>query len=332
MIPQESLLVTLVRLADRLPEPPPPRTGEGARRGRGKPRTYPDRLFVKALVIMVLKRLTGAYELLSVLAQPAPEMLTLRLLLFHEGRLPCRRTFERRLGQLPSTLPARIGCLGRSLVVLLDPWKSGGRAVACDSTCLRARGKVWHKKDRDAGVVPFASIDTEAGWTKSGWHGWVYGWKLHLAMSVSEVWIPLAAVLTPASADDGKTAPQLLRELPAEVRFVLGDSHYRREELRALCFERGRELVASHGGTSPRTDPGKEVRRVFHKLRSVACENFNQLFKGIFGAHEKVPTKGYKKTALWALGAVLVYQLTLWYRFEQGLDLRTGLKPFLKAA
>jgi hypothetical protein len=61
---------------------------------------------------------------------------------------------------------------------------------------LRARGGVWHKKDRDAGVVPHTSIDTEAHWTKSGWHGWVYGWKLHLVVSVAAVWISLAAELT----------------------------------------------------------------------------------------------------------------------------------------
>ena len=35
---------------------------------------------------------------------------------------------------------------------------------------------------------------------------------------------------------------------------------------------------------------------------------------------------------LFALGAVLVYQLTLLYRFEHGQDLRVGLKAFLKAA
>jgi hypothetical protein len=52
--------------------------------------------------------------------------------------------------------------------------------VALDSTVLWAKGGVWHKKDREAGVVPHTSIDTEAGWTKSGWHGWVYGWKLHM--------------------------------------------------------------------------------------------------------------------------------------------------------
>jgi hypothetical protein len=327
MLLSEPLLVTLVRLVDRLPPPSPPKEG-----GRGKPRLYTDRLFLKALVIMIVKRLSTAYELLSVLDQPTSEMQTLRSLLFESGRFPCRRTFERRLAALPSTLPARIGSLGRSLVALLNPWKEQGRAVACDSTCLRAKGGVWHKKDRERGEVPHTSIDTEAAWTKSGWHGWVYGWKLHLAMTVSSVWIPLAAALTPANADDGETAPELLRELPDEVRFVLGDRHYNRDDLRERCAERDRELVASRYGKYPHTDDGVEVRRAFHKLRSVANENFNHLFKGIFDGHDKVPTKGLKKTQLWALGAIFVYQLALWYRYEHGLDLRVGLKPFLKAA
>lgn len=327
MLLSEPLLVMLVRLVDRLPMPPPP-----PKRGRGKPRLYPDRLFLKALVVMIVKRLTSAYELLSVLDQPTSEMRTLRSLLFEDGRFPCRRTFERRSAALPGTLPAQIGCLGRSLAEVLNPWKECGRAAACDSTALRAKGGVWHKKDREAGIVPHSSIDTEAGWTKSGWHGWVYGWKLHLAVSVSDVWIPLAAVLTPANTDDGETAPELLKELPADVRFVLGDHHYNREDLRTLCEEHDRDLVTSRYGKYPHTDDGVEVRRVFHKLRSVASENFNHLFKGIFDAHQKVPTKGREKTALWALGAIFVYQLALWYRFEHHLDLRVGLKPFLKAA
>ena len=74
------------------------------------------------------------------------------------------------------------------------------------------------------------------------------------------------------------------------------------------------------------------MRRIFHKLRSIANENFNEQFKGIFDAHGQVPTKGLTNTRRFALGAILVYQLTLWYRFEQRLDLRVGLKPFLKAA
>jgi hypothetical protein len=325
MVLHQSLLITLVRSVDRLPMPP-------QKRGRGRPRVYTDRLFLKALVILIVRRLRTAYELLAVLQQPTSEMKTLRSLLFEDGRFPCRRTFERRLDALPETLPAQIGCLARFLVGLIHPWQACGRAVACDSTLLQAKGGVWHKKDREQGIVPHTSIDTEAHWTKSGWHGWVYGWKLHLAITVADLWIPLAAVLTPANENDGEVAPQLLVELPLETRFVLGDTQYNQEDLRQRCWERGWELVTPQYGPYPHTDAGKEVRRMFHRLRSVANENFHELFKAIFDGHGAVPTKGKNATARWALGAVFVYQLALWERFEADLDLRIGLKPFLKAA
>src|SRR5438093_5246484 len=111
-------------------------------------------------------------------------------------------------------------------------WATCGRAVAIDSTILRARSSVWHQKHREKGEVPHTSIDTEAHWTKSGWHGWVYGWKLHIVATVAAVWIPLAAELTAANAADSEVAPCLLARLPAEVRYVLGDRHYNTEELR----------------------------------------------------------------------------------------------------
>ncbi len=96
------------------------------------------------------------------------------------GVVSARLSWERRLKAIPSTLPAQIGCLGRYLVNLIQPWQQDGRAGAIDSTVLRANGGVWHKKDREHGSVPHTSMDTEAAWTKSGWHGWVYGWTLHL--------------------------------------------------------------------------------------------------------------------------------------------------------
>jgi hypothetical protein len=326
MIGQVSLLVMLVRLVDRVPVPPP------AQRGRGRPKVYPDRLFLKALVIMIVRHLQTVHELLMVLDQPTPEMQLLRTLLAEQGKFPCRRTWERRLAALPDTLPAQIGCLGRHLVALIQPWADGGRAVAIDSTLLRARGGVWHKKDREAGVVPHTAIDTEAHWTKSGWHGWVYGWKLHVVATVAKVWIPLAAELTPANVADSEVAPSLLCRIPAEVRFVLGDKHYNTPALREQCEEDERCLVTTQPGRYPHTDDGVEVRRIFHKLRSITIENFNEQFKGIFDGHGQVPTKGLANTRRFALGAIFVYQLTLWYRHEHAMDLRVGLKAFLKAA
>lgn len=326
MVRDASLLLALVQLVDAIPLPPPPRAG------RGHPKVYSDRLFLKALVIMIVRHLATVGALLAILEQPTPEMQRLRALLTEHGRYPCRRTFERRLNAIPATLPAQIGCLGRHLVALIRPFDHGGRAAALDSTILPARGGVWHQKHREAGIVPHTSIDTEAHWTKSGWHGWVYGWKLHLAAVVAAVWIPLAAVLTPANAADNEQAPALIREVPPEVRYVLGDVHYNDPELRQLCDDADQILVTTRRGAYPHTDGGVAVRRVFHKLRSLAMENFNEHFKGIFGVHGAVPTKGLRNTQRFALGAILVYQLALLYRFEHGLDLNVGLKPFLQAA
>ena len=194
---------------------------------------------------------------------------------------------------------------------------------------------MWHKKDREAGVVPHSSIDTEAGWTKSGWHGWVYGWKLHLATTVAGVWIPLAAHLTPANVHDGRIAPRLIEDLPQEARLVLGDTHYDAKDLKERCLRGGRFLVSPRRGAYPHTDGGVEVRRIFHLLRHRAIENFNGHFKSLFDAHGSVPTKGEADTARFALGAVLVYQLALLYRHDDDElhpDTNRGLKAFLRAA
>ena len=327
MITSEPLLVTLVKLVDSIPVPPPP-----AKRPRGRPKVYSDRLFLKALIIMLVRHLHNVHELLAVLAEPTAEMALLQALLTEQGRYPTRRTWERRLKAMPATLPAQIGCLGRYLVALIQPWAAYGRAAAIDSTILLANGGVWHKKDRDKGVVPHTSIDTEAHWTKSGWHGWCYGWKLHLVATAAAVWIPLAADLTPANEADNEVAPALLRELPAEARFILGDLHYNAPNVQETCEQGGQILVTTQYGPYPHTGDGVEVRRLFHKLRSVAIENFNEQFKGIFDGHSQVPTKGLRNTRRFALGAILLYQLALLYRFQHDQPLRVGLKAFIKAA
>ena len=56
MIPEPSILVALVQLVDRLPLPPAPRR-------RGRPAVYSDRLFLKALVIMIVKHLPESPQL-----------------------------------------------------------------------------------------------------------------------------------------------------------------------------------------------------------------------------------------------------------------------------
>ena len=327
MISGGSILVSLVHLVDHLPLPPPP-----ARRKRGRQPTYSERLIIKALVVMIIRRLYTAWALLAFLHQEDPVVQQLRALLTEEGRFPTRRTWERRLAALPATLPGLIGRLGRHLVTVLTPWAQQGHGVACDSTAVRAHGGVWHQKHRAAGVVPHTSIDTDAHWSKSGWHGWWYGWKLHLAVSLGRLWIPLAAEFTAANVADSDIAPLLLTQLPAEVRYVLGDQHYNTPDLRAECARHNRELVATRRGPYPHTDGGVEVRRVFHQLRSHAIEPFNGLFKNIFEWGGQMPVKGLRRCQLLALGAVLLYQLVLLYQHQHRQPVGSGIKALLRAA
>jgi len=326
MVPDATPLLTLLAVIDTIPLP-----AAGPTR-RGRPPVFGERLFLKGVVVMVLKRVTTVHGLLAVLDQDTAEMRQVRRMLIVNGRFPSRRTWERRLAAIATTLPDQIACLGDDLVALLNPWQERGRAVAIDSTPLRARGGVWHKKDREAGVVPHSSIDPEAHWTKSGYHGWVYGWKLHLVVTVAAVWIPLRAWLTPANVADNEQAQRLLRDLPAAVRFVLGDTHYQDPDLHTRAAAEDCLLVATKRGAYPHQDDGVDVRRMFHQLRTHAIENFNGQFKAIFDVTTAVPTRGQLRTARWILGGILVYQLTLLHRHHCGLDLRAGLKPFLQAA
>src|SRR5919206_3245367 len=123
MLLHPSVLVSLVVLVDWLPWPP-----EATKRPRGHPKTYSDRLMVKALVIMIIRRLYTAYALLAFLDQDDPLPQQLRPLLCEQGRFPSRRTWERRLAALPPSLPGLIGCIRRYLVTLLRPWATSGRA------------------------------------------------------------------------------------------------------------------------------------------------------------------------------------------------------------
>jgi hypothetical protein len=85
MIYHDSVLVQLIRLVECIPTPQPP-----PQRPRGRPYLYSEKLFMKALVIMIVRRLHRVGELLAVLEEPTSEMRKVRELVCEEGRSPPR--------------------------------------------------------------------------------------------------------------------------------------------------------------------------------------------------------------------------------------------------
>jgi hypothetical protein len=101
MLAERRILVSLLSLVEHLPSPPLPQKHQ-----RGRQDTYSDKLFIKALIVMIIRRLYSAYALLDFLAQPDPLAQAVRALLTQDGRFPSRRTWERRFEKLPAR-PAR---------------------------------------------------------------------------------------------------------------------------------------------------------------------------------------------------------------------------------
>jgi hypothetical protein len=109
-------------------------------------------------------------------------------------RLRGRPTLPGRAAQPVARPDWRAGLpLGGPHPTLGGLWPRGGRR----EHRAAGQGGGWHRKQRAAGAVPRTSIGTEAHWTKSGWRGPFYGWKLHLITVVAGVWIPLATELPP---------------------------------------------------------------------------------------------------------------------------------------
>lgn len=134
MVPQsqdcrEDALLLVLALIDKIDLP-----DKQQKITAGRKQHYSDRLFVKAAVIMTMKRLNKVYELLTVVNEPTRTMQTLRTHLTLREKMPTRRTFEPRLTALSERLPQWIAHLGAFLVRLLDAWQETGRAVAQDST------------------------------------------------------------------------------------------------------------------------------------------------------------------------------------------------------
>jgi hypothetical protein len=78
------------------------------------------------------------------------------------SKIPCRRTFDRRLATISNDIKNRITTTMGKLFVrdnIIDP-----SILSADSTLVKAKGHVWHKSSMKKKVLPRSGIDTDAMW------------------------------------------------------------------------------------------------------------------------------------------------------------------------
>lgn len=97
--------------------------------------------------------------------------------------VPDRTTLSRRYKKLGAVVSAFVAFVGTAVTELGDPFSN--TELVEDKSLFKAKGPVWHQSDRHAGRVSkgLRHLDKDATWSKSDYHGWVYGYGLHLTSS-----------------------------------------------------------------------------------------------------------------------------------------------------
>lgn len=157
---------------------------------------------------------------------------------------------------------------------------------------VKARGGVWHKKQKEQGIIPkgLTGLDKEATWGKSNSDGWVYG---HGTFSIVSHKTSVLGVFRwmPNSAHEGKLLETEIVSFTGLVKKVCMDSKADDEPMygRLKTDSKMQLLTTSRKGmdkTPERQQMIKEIstdrNRQIYKQRSTTVEPMQGLVKEIF--------------------------------------------------
>lgn len=268
---------------------------------RGRPRTFSGQAFLLLAVVGVVLRTFKPQELSTLLTKDISLRQGLGFV-----RVPHRRTLERRLAATWPEAEAQIQALGQQILVEVEPGPDEPQASAIDGRMYHAQGPRWHKRDRKQGRVPagLRNVDTESAWSKSGYRGWVQGYRLVLQGLVFPAPVPLFARWCPNSVGESTVLEEALAadHLPI-TELLLGDSTFGGAALVAT--------YAQHGGwlLTPQQLP-KNPDSWKRDLYAYRRETIELLFQRLIQACDlkACPTKGLARTGAFVLASVWLYQ------------------------
>ena len=305
---------------------------EMGRLKRGAPKVYSEQAMFKVYVVSLLKQLWAHRSMWRYLSSMPLVASACGL-----RRIPDRRTLDRRLAEIAPQAEIQIQALG---LVLSIEAVTDATVAASDGSAFATPGPVWHKKDKKAGIIPkgLHGVDAEADWIHSTYHGWVYGYKAHVSISVAPttVRVVLGATVT-GSACESHILQARVKDLPALVRTLLLDAGYDDGELIVDCATRSLEVLAPLSkpiGKSTSQDRRNRAAylasptgKARYRQRSSSIEPFFATLKDFFHL-DPLPLQGKSNASALILLALYAWNLIVLFNFADNRPLG-AVKPVL---
>ena len=172
-----------------------------------------------------------------------------------------------------------------------------------DKSLFKAAGPVWHQKDRAKGHLPegLRGVDKTATWSKSGYHGWVSGYGLHLTSNPTG--FPVMFEVLAANVNERKVLDTKKdRLIEKGVRCIVADNGYV-DKKRQTAFAQAQVLLLTPKTTLAEANPLLGADPLYtatqvdtwQASRKTAIEPvFDLLSKllSITGVHKPLPMRG----------------------------------------
>jgi hypothetical protein len=292
----------------------------------GHPFDYASKVLIVFFTLMLVRRITTFKAQHRWLSRHLDQAAGLGF-----EHIPHRTTLSRRYKNLYAILQDFIAFLGEWASALSPEFDH--RVLIEDGSLFKAHGPVWHQSDRKAGQVPekLRHLDQEASWRKSAYHGWVYGYSLHL--SCNRAGFPKLVQIETASTSESKVLEQKQAALFAlQPEAVIGDNAYFKA-LRVRTWAALGVLLLTPASKWKNGRYAKAYHRfisqpsiaLWLKCRRTAIEPVFDLFSKVLGTannHKQLPIQNLVKVRTFLALGVLAIQMAMILNNVLGLPLR----------
>ncbi len=182
------------------------------------------------------------------------------------------------------------------------------------------------------GVVPRSGIDTDARWGYSHTKGWVFGYKLHLTSTTSELVVPVTADVTTANVPDNKmyvpltssSSSSFVFSLPT-LHYMVADPGYDAKKLYEYSKKTlGIDLVCPVERYESTSKKRLELvcfyqsvlGQTIYTKRRTSIEPLIEHIKSVFRI-DPLPARGFHKASAIVLLSVLLYQIMVYYNCKK---------------